>query len=94
MDRSAFRDGNDLLCKKCFAERHPHKVPSMDEERVVKREALPGRVCADCNKPFLEDGIETRPSNGEAAFRKQWQKGVEAGRALPSAGDLFEGGDR
>jgi hypothetical protein len=64
-----------------------------DERRIVKRHALLGKRCVACGIHFLEDGTEARDTSGEAAFRAQWARDIEAGKALPSAGDLFDKGE-
>jgi hypothetical protein len=57
-----------------------------DENKVIKREALLGKVCVTCGAAFI---TETPDKPHRDAFRETWAKEVAEGRALPIAGDLF-----
>jgi hypothetical protein len=78
----AFRFGDALYCRKHF----PGNALVIEEHRIIKEHALFGRSCATCAQPFL---VEKPAPAQRDAYREQWAKDIEAGKAFPIAGDLF-----
>jgi len=85
-EKSAFRWRGLLYCRAHY----PGPSIVMDENKVIKRPALLGMACVTCHTPFLIDAPEPEYGGAERRFRELWAEDVRQGRALPSAGDLFD----